>query len=125
MGNDSEPMSNTYQKPYKLGSIYYKKGTKVPFTGTLYGRYSNGNLMTTQEYVNGIGNGKWVDYDPLGNKVCEGTYKNNKVEGPVTFFYENGSIKSKGFYLHWKRPIGIWKYYDKKGKLVHKMTYTR
>lgn len=118
-------MSKTYQKPYKLGAVYYKKGTNTPFTGILYGKYDNGNLMTTQEYVNGVGNGKWTDYDPLGNKVCEGTYLNNKVEGPVKFFYEDGSLKSEGQYLDWKRPIGLWKYYDKKGNLVHKMTFTR
>ncbi|MGB5436884.1 MAG: hypothetical protein WBM98_13405 [Maribacter sp.] len=119
------PMSATYQKAYKMGSVYYKTGTKIPFTGILYGKYDNGNYQTMQEYVDGIGNGKWVDFNPEGIKECEGTYKDNRVEGPVTFYYENGSIKSKGQYLHWKKPIGLWKYYDKKGNLVHTMTYTR
>jgi antitoxin component YwqK of YwqJK toxin-antitoxin module len=119
------PMSATYQKAYKIGSVYYKTGTKAPFTGILYGKYQNGNIQTMQEYVNGIGNGKWIDFNPEGIKECEGTYKYNRVEGPVTFFYENGSVKSKGQYLHWKKPIGLWKYYDKKGNLVHTMTYTR
>jgi len=118
-------MTDTYQKAYKLGSVYFKKGTNTPFTGILYGKYANGNLMTTQEYVNGVGNGKWTDYDPLGRKICEGTYINNKVEGPVTFFYENGNIKSKGQYLDWKKPIGKWDYFDEQGKLVHSMTFTR
>jgi antitoxin component YwqK of YwqJK toxin-antitoxin module len=122
---EMHPMSATYQKAYKIGSVYYKTGTKAPFTGILYGKYQNGNIQTMQEYVNGIGNGKWIDFNPEGIKECEGTYKNNRVEGPVTFFYENGSVKSKGQYLHWKKPIGLWKYYDKKGNLVHTMTYTR
>ncbi len=125
--NDQElvPMSDTYQKAYKLGSVYYKTGTKTPFTGILYGKYSNGNYQTMQEYIDGVGNGKWIDYSPEGIKECEGTYKDNRVEGPVRFFYENGNVKSEGQYLHWKRPIGTWKYYDKKGNLVHTMTYTR
>ncbi|WGD34555.1 hypothetical protein [Olleya sp. YS] len=118
-------MSDTYQKAYKKGSIYYKIGSDIPFTGTLYGKYDNGNYMTMQEYVDGIGNGKWIDFDPMGNKVCEGTYIDNKVEGPVTFFYENGSVKSKGQYLDWKQPIGLWTYFDKEGNVVHTMTYTR
>ena len=50
---------------------------------------------------------------------------NNKVECPVTFFYENGNIKSKGQYLDWKKPIGKWNYFDEQGKLVHSMTFTR
>ncbi|SHH59156.1 toxin-antitoxin system YwqK family antitoxin [Winogradskyella jejuensis] len=118
-------MSNTYQKAYKLGSKYYEIGSKKPFTGTLYGKYDNGNYMTMQEYVDGVGNGKWIDFDPYGRKTCEGTYKDNRVEGPVTFFYEDGSIKSKGQYLHWKKPIGKWTYYDKEGNVVSTMTYTR
>lgn len=119
------PMYDTYQKAYKLGSVYYKTGTKTPFTGVLYGKYDNGNYQTVQEYVDGIGNGKWIDFNPEGIKECEGTYKDNRVEGPVKFFYENGSLKSEGQYIHWKKPAGIWKYYDKAGNLVHTMTYTR
>ena len=67
------PMSDTYQKAYKLGSVYYKIGTNTPFTGMLYGKYANGNYQTVQEYVDGVGNGKWVDYNPEGIKECEGT----------------------------------------------------
>ena len=118
-------MSDTYQKAYKLGSVYYEIGTNKPYTGVLYGTYDNGKLMTTQDYVDGIGNGKWTQYDPYGNKECEGTYIDNRVEGPVTFFYEDGSIKSKGQYAHWKQPIGKWTYYDKQGKIIHTMVYTK
>jgi len=118
-------MSDTYQKAYKMGSIYYEKGSNKPFSGILYGKYDNGNFMTMQEYVNGIGNGTWIDFDPLGRKVCEGTYKDNRVEGPVTFYYEDGSVKSKGQYLHWKQPIGLWTYYDEKGNKVSTINYTR
>ncbi|WP_412560934.1 toxin-antitoxin system YwqK family antitoxin [Winogradskyella sp. MIT101101] len=118
-------MSDTYQKAYKYGSKYYEVGSDEPFTGVLYGKYDNGNYMTMQEYVDGIGNGKWIDFDPYGRKVCEGTYKDNRVEGPITFYYEDGSIKSKGQYTHWKRPIGEWTYYDKEGNVVSTMTFTR
>ena len=79
-------MSDTYQKAYKLGSVYYEIGTNKPYTGVLYGTYDNGKLMTTQDYVDGIGNGKWTQYDPYGNKECEGTYIDNRVEGPVYIF---------------------------------------
>jgi antitoxin component YwqK of YwqJK toxin-antitoxin module len=91
----------------------------------LYGKYANGNYMTMQEYKNGVGNGKWIDFDPMGNKICEGTYMDNRVEGPVKFYYEDGSLKSEGQFLHWKKPIGKWTYYDKAGNVVHRMTYTR
>lgn len=71
-------MSDTYQKAYKLGSVYYKTGTNTPFTGILYGKYDNGNYQTIQEYVDGVGDGKWVDYNPEGVIECVGTFTNNR-----------------------------------------------
>ncbi|MDA0973642.1 MAG: hypothetical protein O2867_07920 [Bacteroidetes bacterium] len=46
------------------------------------------------------------------------------MEGPVTLFYEDGSVKARGQYRHWKQPIGNWTYYDRNGNVVHEMTYT-
>jgi len=117
-------MARTYQKPYKLGGIYYEKGTTKPFTGILYGRYDNGQLLTLQEFKDGVGNGTWINYAPDGKKEIQGTYKDNRIEGPATIFYEDGSIKAKGQYRHWKRPIGLWTYYDRAGKVVDQITYT-
>jgi antitoxin component YwqK of YwqJK toxin-antitoxin module len=119
------PMTETYQRAADgIGSRYYQDGSSSPFTGVLYGRYDNGELMTTQDYVDGIGNGKWTSYDPDGRKNEEGTYVENRVEGPVTLFYEDGSVKARGQYKHWKQPIGKWIYYDRQGNVVHEMTYT-
>lgn len=118
------PMSQTYQRPAPEGSRYFERGSSQPYTGLLYGRYANGRYQTIQQYKDGLGNGYWIDFDPEGNKECQGTYRANRVEGPVTFFYENGRIKSQGRYRHWKQPIGEWVYYDKQGHVAHRMTYT-
>lgn len=118
-------MQETTTKPYKLGSVYYERGSDTPYTGILYGRFDNGNLLTMQEFVNGIGSGSWIDFDPEGRMVRKGTYSDNKVEGPVTEYYQNGKIKSVGQYLHWKNPIGEWIYYDEEGEVVLRITYTR
>lgn len=104
---------------------FFEPNSDKRYTGILYGRYNNGNLLTMQEYVDGKGNGTWIDFDPEGRMIRKGTYKNNKVEGPVTEYYENGNVKSIGQYLHWKNPIGEWIYYDEQGNIAHKMTYTR
>jgi len=117
-------MADTYQKRAPVGSQYFAKGSQVPFTGVLFGRYANGEIMTTQDYVDGIGQGTWANYDPDGRISEQGTYKNNRVEGPVTQFYEDGSVKARGQYQHWKKPIGEWTYYDRQGNVVHQMRYT-
>ena len=110
---------------YTNGQKYYLKGSNKPYTGFLYAKYDNGELMSVQQFKNGVGNGVWINYDPDGIKECQGTYVDNRLEGPVTFFYEVGSIKSIGQYREWKRPIGLWKYYDRKGNVVSSITYTR
>jgi antitoxin component YwqK of YwqJK toxin-antitoxin module len=109
----------------QYGQRYFANGSKVPYTGFLYARYDNGQLESVQQFVDGIGNGIWIDYAPDGKKVGQGTLIDNRVEGPVTFFYEDGSIKSKGKYLDWKRPIGLWTFYDRKGNIVSTRRYTR
>ncbi len=113
------------QVKYEDGPKYYLKNADKPFTGFLYARYDNGQLASVQQFENGVGNGIWINYDPDGRKECQGTYINNRVEGPVTFYYEDGSIKSKGQYREWKRPIGLWIFYDRQGNEVSKIQYTR
>ncbi|WP_035563436.1 toxin-antitoxin system YwqK family antitoxin [Hymenobacter sp. IS2118] len=117
-------MSDTYQRPSPEGSRYYERGSTRPYTGLLYGRYANGQYQTIQQFQDGLGNGYWIDFDPEGRKERQGTYRANRIEGPVTCFYENGRVKSKGQYRHWKRPIGEWVYYDQQGRVAHRMTYT-
>ena len=119
------PMTATYQRAADYGSRYYLRGADTAFTGILYGRYDNGELMTIQEYEDGLGNGSWVQFNPDGTKSEQGTYRSNRVEGPVVRYYEDGSVKARGQYLHWKRPIGDWTYYDRQGRVVHTQRYTR
>ena len=45
------------------------------------------------------------------------------LEGKCTYFYENGNIKSSGLYRK-DEPIGVWTYYDKKGKLTNTYDYS-
>ena len=116
-------MSATYQKPYSVGGVYYKKKDTVPFTGVLFGKYANGNYLSIQEYVNGIGNGTWVNYYENGKVKEIGTYRDNRVEGPIRQFYNNGNLKAEGTYAHWRRKVGVWKFYNPQGKLLKMVTY--
>ena len=116
-------MSATYQKPYTVGGVYYKKQDTVPFTGVLYGKYANGNYLSIQEYKDGIGNGTWVNYYEDGSVKEVGTYRDNRVEGPIRQFHENGKLKAEGTYAHWRRKVGVWKFYDPQGKLLKTVTY--
>lgn len=107
------------------GQQYFAKGSKEPYTGFLCARYNNGELEAVQQFKDGIGNGIWINYNPDGSKESQGTYVNNKTEGPTKLFYENGSVKAAGDYIHLKRKIGWWNYYDREGNIVSKRYYTR
>ncbi|NNE16809.1 MAG: hypothetical protein HKN51_17635 [Saprospiraceae bacterium] len=97
---------------------YYAKGENRPFTGILFAKFSNGKYSSWQEYVDGIGQGKWINYYENGNYKEIGYYKNNLVEGPIKKYYENGNLKAEGNYKDWRIKIGIWKYYDHNGNLT-------
>jgi antitoxin component YwqK of YwqJK toxin-antitoxin module len=122
--NQMYSMAETFSK-YNNGQQYFLRGSDKPFTGFLYAKYDNGHLESVQQFVDGVGNGIWINFAPDGKKECQGTYVNNRVEGPVTFYYEDGSIKSVGQYRDWKRPIGVWTFYDRQGNVVSTRRYTQ
>lgn len=117
-------MQETYVK-YDDGQRYYILGSDQPYTGFLFAKYDNGELEALQQFVDGRGNGIWIDYDPDGRKVSQGTYRNNKTEGPAMLFYEDGSVKAKGDYMHVKKKIGWWTFYDRQGNIVSRRKFTR
>ncbi|WP_343762742.1 hypothetical protein [Gangjinia marincola] len=116
-------MNDTYTTSYRVGRVYYEKGSKIPFTGVLYGKYSNGNYLSIQEYTNGVGNGKWVNYYDSGELKEVGTYVDNRVEGPYVLYYLNGNKKAEGKYKHWKIKVGEWTYYNEDGSVNHTETH--
>ncbi|WP_157957321.1 toxin-antitoxin system YwqK family antitoxin [Winogradskyella tangerina] len=102
---------------------YYAKGEDEPFTGILYATYPNGNYLSWQEFVDGVGQGKWINYYENGNYKEIGNYNNNLVEGPIKKYYENGNLKADGTYKDWRIKIGTWNYYDIDGNLESTIDY--
>jgi antitoxin component YwqK of YwqJK toxin-antitoxin module len=102
---------------------YYAKGEEQPFTGILFAKYPNGNYASWQEYVDGVGQGKWINYYENGNPKEVGHYNQNLVEGPIKKYYQNGVLQAEGNYKDWRVMIGKWKYYDQKGNLESTKDY--
>ncbi len=102
---------------------YYAKGSSVPFTGILFAKYENGQYSSWQEYVDGIGEGKWINYYENGNFKEVGHYRQNKVEGPIKKYYVDGTIKAEGTYKDWRIKIGKWYYYNPSGGLIRTVDY--
>ncbi len=102
---------------------YFAKGESKPYTGVLTARYPNGKLESWQEYVDGQGHGKWINYYENGNIKEEGYYNRDRVEGPIKKYYPSGMLKSEGTYKDWRIWVGVWKYYDSQGNFEKTIDY--
>jgi len=70
-------------------SLYYKKFTKVPFTGKTTGKRQG--LMKDGKKV-----GPWVFYHDNGQLQSKETFKDGKRDGPSENYHENGQLWSEG-----------------------------
>jgi antitoxin component YwqK of YwqJK toxin-antitoxin module len=102
---------------------YYARGESEPFTGILYSKFPNGQYDSWQEYVDGVGQGTWINYYENGNYREVGTYEQNRVEGPIKKYHPNGVLQAEGTYKDWRIRIGVWKYYDEEGQLLDSVDY--
>jgi len=102
---------------------YYAKGSSEPFTGILTANYDSGELFTRQEYVDGVGEGFWINYYKNGQVKEIGTNVQDQTIGPIKKYYEDGVLASEGTYKYWRIKVGVWKYYNNKGELSRTEDY--
>ena len=101
----------------KRDGVYYKRFTKVPFTGFIHdnenkGRIIEGKKKRTWRYKYiGIGNYKEVDYKDGKRHGLYKIYKNNKLEKKVN--YKDG------------KQHGLYEIYHKNGELYQKGEYNQ
>lgn len=96
--------------------FYFKAGKA---NGKWITFYKNGNLKSIIDWKNGKLDGKYIIYLENGNKVSETFYTEGKENGIYLAFHPNGQIRIIGQYSM-SKPIGVWKFYDKFGKLIGK-----
>ena len=119
--------------------IYYKKNTRVPFSGEINGNikgqiqdgkkegtwvryYSNGQLFSVSNYKTGRKNGAWITYNNKGHLIEKGQYKNDLEEGHWIRLFENGEISYKGKFKNGKKS-GSWVAFYYNGKLKYQGNY--
>ena len=82
-------------------SLFYKKFTDVPFTGT-----TTGSIQAT--FKNGkVLEGPWVECFTDGVVWKRGTYKDGQRDGPWVEYGDDGELREKGDYKNGKRD-GSW-----------------
>ena len=80
--------------------LWTEKFSDEPITGKVYG-YFGENKPYKKVHMGNIRNGKkegkWVSYyHSTGKKIYEQTFKDGKLDGLETGWYENGQMKSEG-----------------------------
>lgn len=76
-----------------------------------------GQLSETLEYVDGNKEGPWITYYENAKIHSEGSFINNQIDGPISYFHLNSQIQVKGQYKSGER-VGVWQTYDEDGQLI-------
>jgi uncharacterized protein len=92
--------------------------TAVAINGVLHSKtfYANGTLETEGDLKDGLRDGKWMIYDPLGRTTKELMYKSGLQYGPQKQYHENGGIQAE-FNCDSNMIIGLYKLYYSSGQL--------
>jgi|SRR5690554_1399240 len=114
--------------------------------------YSNTQLIQTASIINGKKNGVWINYysNPIMDESTTQMYfyiddklnlakyintKGTETDSLIYYFsiyphadsmigyWSNGTVKNKFYYNENQHPSGIWKYWDKNGRLIKEEFY--
>jgi antitoxin component YwqK of YwqJK toxin-antitoxin module len=99
-----------------IGGVVYANDETTPYTGT-FALFLGDFIEYAETFVNGVLDGPKTWYSQNGNIVLQEYYKNNKIEGEQKAYYENGAIKSIVEYKN-SKVMGITAY-GKDGKILH------
>ena len=80
----------------ETSNLFYTPGTKTPYTGPIYSKYSTGVRETDGALKKGLQDGWWIEYAENGQKLSEGFYIEGAEEGFWTYWHDNGQIASQG-----------------------------
>jgi antitoxin component YwqK of YwqJK toxin-antitoxin module len=93
-----------YRKHYGLGWKKVKT-TLIPH-GIAKSYYENGVLKKEDPYVDGERTGTLKIYDEEGHIKADIEYRNNKQDGPETWYYSDGSVMDVTYYKDGNKTEG-------------------
>ena len=128
-------LAETSENLLTRDGLFYKKFSNVPFTGTINEirpqTAEEGNQPTKQvdgthieaNYKDGKLHGQYTSYFDNGQLSRTGKYVNGKKHGLWSFYYSNGQLSKKGEYQRGQK-IGVWDSYWINGNLYTRGEYT-
>jgi len=110
---------NNYTDGRLVSTENYTDGMKNGITKRFY---QTGELLDETNWLNNLQEGLYRAYDKNGKKYIECMYKNGKRNGWYVCFFPNGEMEMEAFYKDNLRD-GMWKYYDENGELRYTLNY--
>lgn len=90
--------------------------------------YTDGKIMREENYLHGQLNGFYKEYDPQGKLIkmikyvygqpVEESTKEDSIFSERKSFFENGNVKTTGYYKYDSIPVGTHKEYDVEGNVT-------
>jgi len=123
-GNGKKVIEEKYSDGSPKVEKYFKDNdtTKEMVKEVRY--YSNKQKQLEGEYKDNKRNGGWIYYYKNGNKWSEGSFADGHDDGKRTVYFENGQKRYEGYYNK-GRQVGIWNFWDEKGKLQKVIDYDK
>lgn len=104
-------------KTIEISGRYNNKGRKE---GEWIWYYPNGEILLSENWLNGELDGPYIEYDEEGEILAQGEYLEGAEEGE--WFYRNNQTIEKGKYFDGMR-IGTWKIWFPNGNLAFEIEY--
>ncbi|WP_342472615.1 hypothetical protein MHH70_04000 [Metasolibacillus sp. FSL H7-0170] len=110
-----------YGGPHDLGIVEYTDdGKEKLFTGMAYDLYENGNIESYFYVVDGVKQGKYVEFYPNSNIKLLGNMDKSSAEGYQVEFFENGMKKYESECIAGREMT--FKKYDSQGNIINQKT---
>lgn len=104
--------------------IVYTVNSDTPFTGTMVGKYSNGQIKIMEEFKNGKYQGEQFYYYENGQIKEKIFYLNGLAEGDYIKYYPNGNVAYTGKYMNGEKE-GPWNMYSENNTLLVTQHYDK
>ena len=85
--------------------------------------YTNGEIKTEENYVNGKKQGSYKNFYRTGELLREDVYYNDKMNGISKMYHRNGIIEKESFYSNGKKE-GTFKTFDNLGNILQEENYS-
>ena len=101
-------------------TVFYQNGR--PYTGLVYEEFQ-GRVDLEYEVVNGVKQGKEIEYYPNGTIQSVSHYVDNVLEGELINYYESGAIEEKALFEKGVCTQSV--SYDETGPVIKNFTISK